>query len=87
MLTIFYNKTEVAGMMTMTLSCQVRVLLRNLISHSVVFFSHRQILMAHPVEWVMGPPQFEWEHDPSINTIVATTTTVVRTYVHLGYDH
>ena len=43
--------------------------------------------MAHPVEWVMGPPKFEWEHDPSINTIVATTTTVVRMYVHLGYDH
>ena len=43
--------------------------------------------MAHPVEWVMDPLEFEWEHDPSTNMIVATTTTVVRTYVHLGHVH
>ena len=41
--------------------------------------------MAHPVEWVMDPPEFEWEHDLSTNTIMAMTTTVVRTYVHLGH--
>ena len=35
----------------------------------------------------MDPPEFEWEHNPSTNTIVATTTTVVRTYVHLGRVH
>ena len=43
--------------------------------------------MAYPVEWVMDPPKFEWEHDSSTNTIVATTTIVVRTYVHLGHVH
>ena len=43
--------------------------------------------MAHPVQWVVDPPEFEWEHDLSTNTIVATTTTVVRTYVHLGHVH
>ena len=41
--------------------------------------------MAYPVEWVMDPPEFEWEHDQSTNTIVAMTTTVVRMYVHLGH--
>ena len=43
--------------------------------------------MAHPVEWVIDHPEFEWEHDYTTNTIVATTTTVVRTYVHLGRLH
>ena len=43
--------------------------------------------MAYPVEWVMDSPELEWEYDPSTNTIVATTTTVVRTYVHLGRVH
>ena len=36
-LTIFYDKTEMAGTMTKTLLCGVRVLLRNIISHLVSF--------------------------------------------------
>ena len=43
--------------------------------------------MAHLVQWVVDPPEFKWEHDLSTNTIVATTTMVVRTYVHLGHVH
>ena len=46
--------------------------------------------MAHPVEWVMDPPEFKWEHDLSTNTILVMTTTVatvVRTYIHLGHVH
>ena len=43
--------------------------------------------MAHLVEWVMDPLEFEWEHNLSTNTIVAMTTTVLRTYVHLGHVH
>ena len=69
----------------MTLQCRAQVLLRNSIFHLVIFPSYHQILMAHSVEWVMDSPMFEWEHDPSTNTIVATTSTVVRTYVHLGH--
>ena len=38
MLTIFISKTEVAGTMTLTPPCRVRVLLRNLISHFVICF-------------------------------------------------
>ena len=64
-----------------------QALLRNLISHLVIFPSRHQILMAYPVEWVMDSPELEWEYDPSTNTIVATTTTVVRMYVHLGRVH
>ena len=78
-ITTFINKTKVIGMMTMTLSCRDQVLLRNLISHPVIFPSRHQIPMAYPVEWVMDPPEFEWEHDLSTNTIVATTTMVVVT--------
>ena len=36
--------------------------------------------MAYPVEWVMDPPKFEWEHDSFTNMIV-------RTYLHLGQVH
>ena len=43
--------------------------------------------MAHLVEWVMDPLEFEWEHDLSTSTIMAMTTMVVRMYVHLGHDH
>ena len=43
--------------------------------------------MAYLVEWIMDPPEHEWEHDMTTNTIVATTTTVVRTYFHLGRVH
>ena len=31
----------------------------------------------------MDPPEHEWEHDLTTNTIVAITTMVVRTYIHL----
>ena len=82
MLTIFINKTE-----TMTLPCRVRVLLRNLISHPSYFLYRHQILMACPVEWIMDPPEHEWELDMTTNMIVATTTTVMRTYIHLGHVH
>ena len=70
----------------MTLLCWVRVLLRNLISHPSYFLSYRrQILMAYLVEWIMDPPEHEWEHDLTTNTIMAMTTMVVRTYIHLGH--
>ena len=35
----------------------------------------------------MDPPEYAWSYDASTNTIVATTTTVVRTYIHLGCIH
>ena len=56
-------------------------------SLSFVFPYHHQILMAYPVEWIMDPPEHEWEHDMTTNTIMATTTMVVRTYIHLGRVH
>ena len=31
--------------------------------------------------------EYEWELDKTTNAIVATTTTVVRTYIHLGRVH
>ena len=43
--------------------------------------------MVYPVEWVMDPLEHECEHDETTNTIVAMTTTVVRTYFHLGCVH
>ena len=35
----------------------------------------------------MEPPEYAWFHDASTNTIMAMTTTVVRTYIHLGRIH
>ena len=35
----------------------------------------------------MDPIEHEWEHDETTNMIAATTTTVVRTYFHLGHVH
>ena len=87
MLTIFNDKIEVAGMMTKTLSCWVRVLLRNIISHPSCFPYRHQISIAHPVEWSMDPPQCEWTYDEGAQAIVATTTTLVRTYFYLGRMH
>ena len=43
--------------------------------------------MAHPVEWIMDPPEYAWEHYENSNTIVAMTTTVVQTYIHFGCIH
>ena len=43
--------------------------------------------MAYPMEWIMDPPTHEWEHDETTNTIVAMTTTVMRTYFHFGRVH
>ena len=56
-------------------------------SLSFVFPYRHQILMAYPVEWIMDPPEHEWELDMATNTIVATTIKVVRTYIHLGHVH
>ena len=35
----------------------------------------------------MDQPEYEWELDETTNTIMAMTTTVVRTYIHLGCVH
>ena len=35
----------------------------------------------------MDLPEYEWELDKTTNAIVATTITVVRTYIHLGCVH
>ena len=35
----------------------------------------------------MDPPEHKWEHDETTNMIMATTTTVVQTYFHLGRVH
>ena len=35
----------------------------------------------------MDPSEYAWEHDENTNTIVAMTTMVVRTYIHLGRIH
>ena len=39
------------------------------------------------MEWIIDSPEHEWEHDETINAIVATTTMVVRTHFHLGRVH
>ena len=59
----FPYKTEVAGTITMTLPCRVRVLLRNLISHPSYFPHHHQIPMAHSMEWSLEPPHYEQTYD------------------------
>ena len=43
--------------------------------------------MAHPVEWSMDPPHCEWIYDENSQAIVATTTTVVRTYFYPSRMH
>ena len=43
--------------------------------------------MEHPVEWIMDPPEYAWSYGGSTKTIMATTTTVVHTYIHLGHIH
>ena len=40
--------------------------------------------MAHLVEWTTDPPKYAWEHDENTNMIMAMTTMVVWTYIHLG---
>ena len=43
--------------------------------------------MAHLVEWSMDPPHYEWTYDEDAQAIVATTTTVVRTYFYPSRIH
>ena len=35
----------------------------------------------------MDPPEYEWSYDIGTNAIVATTTTVIRTYLYLSRMH
>ena len=35
----------------------------------------------------MDPPEFEWAYNEDAHAIMATTTTVVHTYFHLGCMH
>ena len=43
--------------------------------------------MAHPVEWIMDPLEYEWFYDTDMDAIMVTTTTIVHTYFHLGRIH
>ena len=43
--------------------------------------------MAHPVEWIMNPSEYEWFYDVGANAIMVTTTMVVHTNFHLGHMH
>ena len=43
--------------------------------------------MAHPVEWIIDPPEYEWFYAAGANVIVVMTTTVLHTYFHLGRMH
>ena len=40
--------------------------------------------MAHPVEWIIDLLEHVWSYNEGTNTIVATTTTVVHTYINLS---
>ena len=43
--------------------------------------------MAHLVEWIVDPPEFEWAYDEDAHAMVATSTMVVHIYFHLSRMH
>ena len=76
----FIRKCEVNEIITMTLNCLVRVLLRNIISHiyfHVVFRGGRQ---GNVVIFVEFPTQ-HWHYDPMLNATMVTAHAMIMVYI------
>ena len=77
---LFIRKPEVNEMITMTLNCLVRVLLRNIISHiyfHVVFRGGRWGSVVIFVEF----PIWHWHFDPMLNATMVTAYAMIRVYI------